>query len=72
MLLAILNIYSKEELEEEEEEIEEEAELEGEEFRTERHNAIKNKILSVGRMARIFELLRSVRYLSFYLCVSFR
>ena len=56
MLIAILNCCSKEELDEE---IEEEDEIiETAEDGTERRKVIKNKILAVGRMARVFALLR--------------
>lgn len=60
MLIAILNICSKEELEEEEEEEElpttpTAAQLEES---AERRTVIKNKILAVGRMSRVFALLR--------------
>lgn len=62
MLIAILNICSKEELEEEEEELEAETgaeTIEGdEEEDDERRVVIKNKILAVGRMSRVFALLR--------------
>jgi hypothetical protein len=57
MLLALLNICSKEELEESEEETVPETPVE--EF-LERKRVIKNKILAVGRMSRVFALLRSV------------
>lgn len=63
MLLALLNIYSKEELEEEEEEDEEDESLDQqtrEEQKKQRQEDIKSKILTVGRMARVFELLRFV------------
>ncbi|EST10164.1 Phosphoesterase domain protein [Kalmanozyma brasiliensis GHG001] len=60
MLIAILNVCSKEELEEEEEE--DEIPLSptegGEEETAERRTLIKNKILAVGRMSRVFALLR--------------
>jgi len=62
MLIAILGICSKEELEEEEEELQ--AEIEGalvqpspEEI-AERRKIIKNKILAVGKMSRVFAVLR--------------
>lgn len=58
MLIAILNCCSKEELDEESEEeiLEETTEEIGE--GDERRRVIKNKILAVGRMARVFALLR--------------
>lgn len=58
MLIAILNCCSKEELDEESDEeiLEDGPELEGE--GPDRRKVIKNKILAVGRMARVFALLR--------------
>ena len=56
MLLSLLNICTKEELEEEDEgliDVKESAE----EF-AERKRVIKNKILAVGRVSRVFALLR--------------
>ncbi|KAK1921719.1 Serine/threonine-protein phosphatase 2B catalytic subunit A1 [Papiliotrema laurentii] len=63
MLIAILNCCTKEELEEEEETpmaiTPEAEEIEAEEETTlERRQIIKNKILAVGRMSRVFALLR--------------
>ena len=61
MLLAILNCCTEEELEETTDEEEEAAMLEDhltEEEMAQRHDAIKNKVLAVGRMARVFDLLR--------------
>lgn len=65
MLIAILNCCTKEELEEEEETPmaitpEQEEIVEEEETSTERRQVIKNKILAVGRMSRVFALLRCV------------
>ncbi|WOO85829.1 Serine/threonine-protein phosphatase 2B catalytic subunit A1 [Vanrija pseudolonga] len=64
MLIAILNCCTKEELEEEEEEEtpmitpdEPETGEEGD-MSAERRQVIKNKILAVGRMSRVFSLLR--------------
>ncbi|CAD6568662.1 MAG: 3',5'-cyclic-nucleotide phosphodiesterase (PDEase) (3':5'-CNP) [Tremellales sp. Tagirdzhanova-0007] len=64
MLIAILNCCTKEELEEEEEETPmaitpgtPEA-VGGDDGSTERRQIIKNKILAVGRMSRVFSLLR--------------
>ncbi|QRV81821.1 protein phosphatase 3, catalytic subunit [Ceratobasidium sp. AG-Ba] len=61
MLMAILNCCSQEELEAEEEEIspaEPDAEKTAEEDGAERRRVIKSKILAVGRMSRVFSLLR--------------
>ncbi|TXT04889.1 hypothetical protein VHUM_03972 [Vanrija humicola] len=63
MLIAILNCCTKEELEEEEEEtpmITPDSPEEGEDgdISAERRQVIKNKILAVGRMSRVFSLLR--------------
>ncbi|KAK8847554.1 serine/threonine-protein phosphatase 2B catalytic subunit A1 [Kwoniella newhampshirensis] len=63
MLIAILNCCTKEELEEEEEETPmaitpETPEGVIEETSAERRQIIKNKILAVGRMSRVFALLR--------------
>lgn len=60
MLIAILNCCSKEELDEESEEEAYEDVAETGEDGTERRQVIKNKILAVGRMARVFALLRYV------------
>lgn len=62
MLIAILNCCTKEELEEEEEEtpmaITPETPESAEDASAERRQIIKNKILAVGRMSRVFALLR--------------
>lgn len=61
MLLAMLNCCTKEELEEEssdEEESEASTAIPSTEESHERRKVIKNKILAVGRMARVFALLR--------------
>jgi serine/threonine-protein phosphatase 2B catalytic subunit len=60
MLIAILNICSKEELEEEEEEEEWPSTPTAAQIdeQAERRVVIKNKILAVGRMSRVFALLR--------------
>lgn len=63
MLIAILGICSKEELDEEEEEIpmiEESTPTDSEDEveQAERRQAIKNKILAVGKMSRVFAVLR--------------
>ncbi|CAE6339647.1 protein phosphatase 3, catalytic subunit [Rhizoctonia solani AG-1 IB] len=62
MLMAILNCCSQEELEAEEEETlsptVSDGEKPGDEDGAERRRVIKNKILAVGRMSRVFSLLR--------------
>ncbi|WVQ81801.1 serine/threonine-protein phosphatase 2B catalytic subunit A1 [Cryptococcus sp. DSM 104549] len=59
MLIAILNCCTKEELEEEDEEIPVAVpETPEAETSAERRQIIKNKILAVGRMSRVFALLR--------------
>ncbi|KZP17486.1 serine/threonine protein phosphatase 2B [Athelia psychrophila] len=58
MLVAVLNTCSKEELEEEEEEKALVSPTSTPEESAERRKIIKNKILAVGRMARVFALLR--------------
>ena len=65
MLLAILSICSQEELDSESDgEDEEEVQEEEEALRTEavaaRRQAIKNKIMAVGRMQKVFQILRFV------------
>ena len=73
MLISILNICSKEELEEEDDMLIEvptpgaqvgasTRRSEGSEDFSERRTVIKNKILAVGRMARVFAVLRCVLY----------
>jgi len=67
MLIAILNCCSKEELEDEsDEEINDETGVEMDGEGPDRRKVIKNKILAVGRMARVFALLRSVHRLAEY------
>ncbi|EGN92500.1 hypothetical protein SERLA73DRAFT_172829 [Serpula lacrymans var. lacrymans S7.3] len=56
MLVAVLNTCTKEELEESEEEVV--SPVSQPEDTIERRKVIKNKILAVGRMARVFALLR--------------
>jgi serine/threonine-protein phosphatase 2B catalytic subunit len=58
MLVAVLNCCSKEELEEAEEETLVVSPTDSE--ASERRKVIKNKIMAVGRMARVFALLRCV------------
>ncbi|KAF9005271.1 Metallo-dependent phosphatase [Hymenopellis radicata] len=57
MLAAVLNTCTKEELEESDEELTSPASVSSEESH-ERRKVIKNKIMAVGRMARVFALLR--------------
>lgn len=61
MLAAVLNTCTKEELEESDEEtaLVSPVSVTSEES-VERRRVIKNKIMAVGRMARVFALLRSV------------
>ena len=60
MLLAMLNCCTKEELEESSDEETLISPTPSEEAQ-ERRKVIKNKILAVGRMSRVFALLRYVR-----------
>jgi len=60
MLIAILNTCSKEELDEESEEDPEEIDAEEGGDSVERRRVIKNKILAVGKMAKVFAVLRCV------------
>lgn len=60
MLLAMLNCCTKEELEEESSDEETLASPAPSEDSVERRKVIKNKILAVGRMSRVFALLRCV------------
>jgi serine/threonine-protein phosphatase 2B catalytic subunit len=64
MLLAILSICSQEELDSESDGDGEEEAQEEEAIRTEavaaRRQAIKNKIMAVGRMQKVFQILRFV------------
>ena len=66
MLVAVLNCCTKEELEEEESEEEEEViQPTSPVIQEERRKVIKNKILAVGRLSRVFQLLRFVSFLRF-------
>jgi serine/threonine-protein phosphatase 2B catalytic subunit len=58
MLVAVLNCCTKEELEESEEEEEAQAVTVSPVMQDERRKVIKNKILAVGRISRVFQLLR--------------
>jgi hypothetical protein len=60
MLIAILNTCSKEELDEESEEDPEDIDAEEGVDSAERRRVIKNKILAVGKMAKVFAVLRCV------------
>jgi serine/threonine-protein phosphatase 2B catalytic subunit len=66
MLVAVLNTFSKEELEESEEEAV--SQPSHAEDSIERRKVIKNKHLAVGRMARVFALLRFVPCFSCIVC----
>lgn len=70
MLVAVLNTCTKEELEESsDEETDLTSEVSSEpktpDDSAERKKVIRNKILAVGRMARVFSLLRYVAYPTF-------
>ena len=72
MLLAILNCCTREELEESTDEDSAEdipADSQVESDRMLRREAIKNKVLAVGRMARVFDLLRCVS-LAHCMCIT--
>ncbi|KIJ99106.1 hypothetical protein K443DRAFT_680256 [Laccaria amethystina LaAM-08-1] len=58
MLVAVLNTCTKEELEESDDELAMMSPATAHREQTERRKIIKNKILAVGRMARVFALLR--------------
>lgn len=60
MLIAILNTCSKEELDEASEEDPDDIDTEDAGDSTERRRVIKNKILAVGKMAKVFAVLRCV------------
>jgi len=58
MLVAVLNTCTKEELEESDDELSLVSPNTSPEETAERRKVIKNKIMAVGRMARVFALLR--------------
>lgn len=60
MLVAVLNTCTKEELEEHDEELAFTSPTPASVEHVERRKIIKNKIMAVGRMARVFALLRYV------------
>ena len=62
MLVAVLNTCTKEELEESEEEESLETPSSPTRESAERRKIIKNKILAVGRISRVFSLLRFVPF----------
>ena len=66
MLLAILSICSQEELNESDEESDEAEAHASTEDLAARRQLIKNKILAVGRMQKVFKLLRFVSILFFF------
>jgi len=63
MLVAVLNCCTKEELDESEEEDNALSPTTAEKESAERRKVIKNKILAVGRISRVFSLLRFVLFL---------
>jgi len=62
MLVAVLNTCTKEELEEIDEDVAIMSPTTAAAETAERRKIIKNKIMAVGRMARVFALLRYVRF----------
>jgi hypothetical protein len=62
MLVAVLNTCTKEELEENDEDMMISPSSPTSEDPVERRKVIKNKIMAVGRMARVFALLRFVHF----------
>jgi hypothetical protein len=60
MLVAVLNTCTKEELEESDDELTLVSPRTASEESAERRKVIKNKIMAVGRVARVFALLRFV------------
>ena len=58
MLVAVLNTCTKEELEEADEDLAMIPAADAAQETAERRKIIKNKIMAVGRMARVFALLR--------------
>jgi len=60
MLVAVLNTCTKEELEESSDEETPVSHVAPQEDAAERRKVIRNKILAVGRMSRVFSLLRCV------------
>lgn len=66
MLVAVLNTCTKEELEEHDEDISIMSPTTVSVEHAERRKIIKNKIMAVGRMARVFALLRCVVQMAFF------
>jgi len=64
MLVAVLNTCTKEELEETDEDLAIMSPTTAAAETAERRKVIKNKIMAVGRMARVFALLRCVYIIS--------
>ena len=71
MLVAVLNTCTKEELEEHDEDIAIMSPTIVSVEHAERRKIIKNKIMAVGRMARVFALLRYVVQVVFYFFLIF-
>lgn len=65
MLVAVLNTCTKEELEEHDEDLSIMSPTTVSVEHAERRKIIKNKIMAVGRMARVFALLRYVIQMAF-------
>jgi serine/threonine-protein phosphatase 2B catalytic subunit len=65
MLVAVLNTCTKEELEETDEDLAVMSPISAAAETAERRKVIKNKIMAVGRMARVFALLRCVYMIGF-------
>jgi serine/threonine-protein phosphatase 2B catalytic subunit len=66
MLVAVLNTCTKEELEEADEDLAMIPAADAAQETAERRKIIKNKIMAVGRMARVFALLRYARTFIIY------
>lgn len=69
MLVAVLNTCTKEELEETDDDLSIMSPTTAAVETAERRKVIKNKILAVGRMARVFALLRCVYMIGFLYCI---
>ena len=72
MLVAVLNCCTKEELAEEssDEELPAVSPTTSEKMSSDRRNVIKNKILAVGRVSRVFALLRCVLFVVVFVALT--